>query len=76
MTTTTTPTKTTSIGMFSAMKHVIVTICTSIVKACTLVDTSLDAAQDIADSGRILTSQLKEETLITAKAQLKLLDAA
>jgi len=62
-----------TLGVFASIKRVLITICTSLVKACTLVDTSLDAAQDVADSGRILTQQLKQETQLTADAQLSAL---
>ena len=71
MNNTTTPT---SLGIFAAIKQVLVTICTSVIKACKLVDTSLDAAQDVADSGKVLTAALKEETIINSAKQLKLLE--
>jgi len=70
---TTTNTHISTLGVFASIKRVLITICTSLVKACTLVDTSLDAAQDVADSGRILTQQLKQETQLTADAQLSAL---
>ena len=63
----------TSIGVFASIKRVLITICSSLIKTCTLVDTTLDAAQDVADSGKILTSQLKQETKLTADAEISAL---
>ena len=70
---TTTNTQHSSRGLFASIKHVLVTLCTSLIKACTLVDTTLNAAQDIADSGKILTSQLKQETELNADAEISAL---
>ena len=65
-----------SIGIFASIKHVITTICRSLVGACTLVDTTIDMAQDLADAGKLTTLLVKQQAQANANSQLEELNKA
>ena len=61
-------------SIFTGIKSVIMSICSSIVKSCNQIDSSLDISQDLIDTCKVHSSSLLSETQLTCDSQLLLLE--
>ena len=59
-----------SIGVFAAIKQVVVTVCNVLIGLCTVANKTVKSMDDIATVGNISTDQMVREAKINAEAQI------